>query len=130
MQTVIWCYYSIMTRIKKTAKQQERLQLILMFAGAILVFGWAFILAVTTWMTDLPQAISPTNYTDGVLLANLILYSLIVAGAIMLPVGFLYDDKMPREAKAGFTLIGTISLFFMALWVIVFIGIPVHGLEG
>jgi hypothetical protein len=116
-----------MIKKPQVAKQTQQT---LIITGAVLTFGWALVLAVTTWLTDLPCVISPNNCTDGASLANLILYSPLVAGAIMLPIGFIYKNKQSREIKFTITLIGACALLFIAFWLIVFVGISIHGLRG
>lgn len=119
-----------MTNIHKAAKQPKQLKLILIITGTFLTFGWTLLLAATTWLTDLPCVISPTSCSQGASLAQVILFGPAVAGAIMLPIGLLYNLRMRREVKLLITLATAGALLFIAFWLLVLAGISIHGLQG
>jgi hypothetical protein len=117
-----------MANTRNALKQPRRLKLILILAGVLLIFGWTLLLGATTWITDLPCVISPTSCTEGESLANALLYGPIIAGAIMLPAGLMYDLKIRREAKFFIVMVMAGALLFITLRLLAYVSISVHGL--
>src|SRR4051812_16085718 len=108
-----------------TNKQNTRIgsgqqKTILVLAGLLLTFGWALILAATTWLEDLACLLSPHHCSQGESSAVAILFIPIIAGCLMVPIGMIYDLKMERIFKLLITMgLGGILLFF-AFWLIAF----------
>ncbi len=120
-----------MANTKKSLKQpKKQLKLITILSGVLLTLGWTLLLATTTWLVDLPCIISPMSCSQGVPLANLILFSPAIIGAIALPTGILYDFKSRREVKVALVIAIAGALLFVCFWLLVYVGIAIHGLQG
>ncbi len=119
-----------MVKTKKISQTSKQLKFILILSGVLLTLGWTLLLAVTTWLVDLPCTISPMSCSQGAPLANLILFSPAIVGAIVLPTGLLYDLKLSREVKVALVVAIAGALLFVCFWLLVYVGIAIHGLQG
>ena len=117
-----------MVNAKQKNEQVKKIKMTLILTGVMLTFGWAFILAVTTWLADLPCVVAPNNCAQGQNIALAILYAPILVGSFVLPTGVLYDSKTLESAKRATILVSGVLLVIVSFWISVIVGISIHGL--
>mgnify|MGYP006990452379 CR=1 FL=1 len=102
----------------------------LVIGGLVLIVVWTLLLAATTWLSDLPCKISPNACSEGVGLAQFLLFAPLVAGCVSVPLGAIYTAKLDRAIKFFIVFFGATALFFAAYWTVAVLGIGIHGLGG
>ena len=119
-----------MTVKSKQAKSVNGLKAPLILTGLGLTFGWALIAAMIDMPVALSCAINPNACDQGVTLAQLIIFTPIVIGSIAMPIGVVLYERWSMIAKIVFVAIVGATLCFISFWIIVFMIIAFHGLQG
>ncbi len=119
-----------MTIKSKQAKSANKLKAPLILTGLGLTLGWALIVAMTGMPVALSCAINPNACDQGVALAQLIIFTPIVIGSIAMPVGVVLYERWSMIVKILFVATVGAALYFISFWVIVFMIIAFHGLQG
>lgn len=100
----------------------------LLVSGVLLSLCWSIILGVSELLVTLPCFLTPDSCSESSGVSTLLLFSPIVAGSIMIPIGFLYNLDISRFLKFLIVTLCSASIVGVCYYAVTLIGISVHGL--
>jgi hypothetical protein len=114
-----------LSKIKKNFKDNT-----LTYIGIVLAIAWPVFIGVVNLQVSLPCVVSPNNCTDGMSLAQAILYTPIIVGGIAFSAGVFSKVKINQELKSILILVSVIAMFIISFLLLIFATVAVHGFGG
>lgn len=85
-----------------------------MLTGVLFTAGWAVVAASNEYLV----------YDAG----STVLILPLIAGSVLLPIGIVYDLKISRQVKFFIVVASGALIFFLAFYLLTFLGIAIHGI--